>query len=156
MLANATDITILAPSNSALESANMDLMSLSGIDGAVQALLSYHVLNGTVSSENITTTPTFARTLLANETYSNVTGGQVVGVRMVEEDGDNMGGVVILSGLGETSMVTVAVRTLMTCHIAFEADKSKRTLLYRTVSYISSTRSSPSPDQSLSPPSPPA
>lgn len=88
-------------------------------DGTVMALLMYHVLNGTVYAEDISSTPTFAHTLLMNSTYSNVTGGQVVGVRMMnstsmdDSDNDNsdnmgMGSVSVLSGLGMRSNVTMA------------------------------------------------
>ncbi len=55
----------------------------------------------TVSS--ISTTPTFAHTLLNSSTYSNVTGGQVVELQAV---GSN---VIVTSGLKMQSKVVTAV-----------------------------------------------
>ncbi|KAK4502869.1 hypothetical protein PRZ48_006295 [Zasmidium cellare] len=106
-LANQTNITVFAPSNSALDSIlnSPDVQALQA-DGTVAALLTYHVLNGTVFAQNITSTPTFAHTLLSNETYSNVTGGQVVGVRLV--NGTDGGNVTVISGFGQRSNVVMA------------------------------------------------
>lgn len=69
---------------------------------AIAALLTYHVANGSIMSANISDTPTFVHTLLANETYTNVTDGQVIGART---EGDS---VVITSGLGGSANVTTA------------------------------------------------
>nr|OQO17983.1 hypothetical protein B0A51_12025 [Rachicladosporium sp. CCFEE 5018] len=101
-LANATNITIFAPSNIALQSANESgaLSTLSAVGGAVQALLQYHVLGSIIYASGISKTPAFAPTLLANETYTNVTGGQVVEARVVD------GGVSIISGLKNNVSVT--------------------------------------------------
>ncbi|KAK6435196.1 hypothetical protein LTR95_008616 [Oleoguttula sp. CCFEE 5521] len=101
-LTNATNITIFAPSNIALQSANSSgaLTALSSMGGAVQALLQYHVVVGTIYAENITETPAFAPTLLTNATYANVTGGQVVEARVVDD------GVSIISGLKNNVTVT--------------------------------------------------
>merc|ERR1712232_1185928 len=78
-LASWEDVTILAPSNDALETLmNSDAGSMLDNDEFVQSLLRYHVLNGTVYSSNITQTPIFAPTYLNSSMYSNVTGGQVV------------------------------------------------------------------------------
>ncbi|KAL6354940.1 hypothetical protein LRP88_12298 [Fusarium phalaenopsidis] len=82
----------------ALDSKNDTLSELNGINDALEALLNdttvakqvaadpgligailqYHVLNGTYYASNITDTPAFVKTLLTNETYTNVTSGQVV------------------------------------------------------------------------------
>ena len=108
-LANATNITILAPSNQAFTKLlnNASLADLTGSDaGAVQALLQYHVLNGTYPASTITDTPAFVPTLLQNTTYSNVTGGQ--GVEAVRQ-GDS---VIFYSGLLSNASVTQAVTTL--------------------------------------------
>lgn len=71
--------------------------------GLVQAVLQYHVLNGTYYSDNITDTPAFVPTLLDNSTYENITGGQVV------ECVNNDGNVSIYSALRHASYVTQAV-----------------------------------------------
>merc|ERR1712032_705910 len=99
-LASREDATILAPSNDALETLmNSDAASMLDNDQFVQALLNYHVINGTVYASNITQTPIFAPTYLNSSMYSNVTGGQVVEAR--REDG----GVQFVSGLKQISTV---------------------------------------------------
>jgi uncharacterized surface protein with fasciclin (FAS1) repeats len=69
----------------------------------VQAILTYHVLAGTVYASAITETPAFAHTLLNNTAYTNVTDGQVVEVQL---DSDK---VIITSGLKLESEVVQAV-----------------------------------------------
>merc|ERR1712014_292940 len=99
-LASREDVTILAPSNDALETLmNSDAASMLDNDQFVQALLRYHVINGTVYASNITQTPIFAPTYLNSSMYSNVTGGQVVEAR--REDGE----VQFVSGLKQVSTV---------------------------------------------------
>merc|ERR1711988_904414 len=99
-LASREDVTILAPSNDALETLmNSDAASMLDNDQFVQALLNYHVINGTVYASNITQTPIFAPTYLNSSMYSNVTGGQVVEAR--REDGE----VQFVSGLKQVSTV---------------------------------------------------
>lgn len=71
--------------------------------GLVQAVLQYHVLNGTFYADNITATPAFVPTLLDNSTYENVTGGQVV------ECVNNDGNVSVYSAMMHRSYVTQAV-----------------------------------------------
>lgn len=104
-LANATNVTIFAPSNAALTALNSSgvLAQAVAMDGVVQALLSYHVLAGVVYADNITTTPQFLPTTLNNATFSNVTGGQVVECRL---DGTTAE---IISGLKSVANVTQAV-----------------------------------------------
>lgn len=103
-LGQATNITILAPSNAALSAF---LNSSAGVAAGgnpdlVAALLTYHVLNGTYPASAFTNTSAFLPSLLTNETYTNVTGGQVVGGKVNGSD------VVIYSGLLQTSKVTQA------------------------------------------------
>merc|ERR1711881_826264 len=99
-LASWEDVTILAPSNDALETLmNSDAASMLDNDQFVQALLNYHVINGTVYASTITQTPIFAPTYLNSSMYSNVTGGQVVEAR--REDGE----VQFVSGLKQVSTV---------------------------------------------------
>ena len=103
-LASREDATILAPSNDALETLmNSDAASMLDNDQFVQALLNYHVINGTVYASNITQTPIFAPTYLNSSMYSNVTGGQVVEAR--REDGE----VQFVSGLKQVSTVAQPV-----------------------------------------------
>lgn len=103
-LANATNITVLAPSNAAFSTFLTPAVNISiqADAGLVSAVLSYHVLSGTIRSTDITATPAFAKTLLTNATYTNVTGGQVV---KAQSQG---GGVVFTSGLLKESRVTTA------------------------------------------------
>lgn len=79
-LNNANNITILAPSDEAFaELTNSDAgQALTSDPGLVAALLQYHILNGTIYASNISNTSTFVPTLLTNESYANVTGGQRV------------------------------------------------------------------------------
>ncbi|KAI8656982.1 hypothetical protein NCS56_01303800 [Fusarium sp. Ph1] len=80
-LSQLRNITILAPSNDALEALLNDTTvakQVAADPGLIGAILQYHVLNGTYYASNITDTPAFVKTLLTNETYTNVTSGQVV------------------------------------------------------------------------------
>lgn len=103
-LSNASNITILAPTNDAFSSFLTSAVneSIAADPGLVAAVLSYHVLNGAVPSTAFTETPVFPKTLLTNQTFTNVTGGQVVKAQARD------GGVVITSGLLAESHVTTA------------------------------------------------
>merc|ERR1712039_624775 len=99
-LASWEDVTILAPSNDALETLmNSDAGSMLDNDQFVQSLLRYHVLQSTVYASDITQTPVFAPTYLNSSMYSNVTGGQVVEARMQDDE------VQFVSGLKQVSTV---------------------------------------------------
>lgn len=104
-LANATNVTVLAPTNEAfnsfLETLDLSLEDVSS--DMVAAILNYHVLSGMVMSTNITENPTFVNTLLTNETYTNVTDGQVVSARVEDDE------VIITSGLKTDATVVEAV-----------------------------------------------
>ncbi|KAM0429743.1 hypothetical protein ACHAPT_006349 [Fusarium lateritium] len=87
-LSRLRNITILAPSNDAIE----ELLNDTAVAKQVQrdpsiigAILQYHVLNGTYYASNVTETPTFIKTLLTNSTYTNVTSGQVVEAVSVDD-----------------------------------------------------------------------
>lgn len=82
MLSNLQNITILAPSNDALDSVNSDNIGMLTNSAYLQALLSYHVLNGTYYNTTFGNESMFIPTALMNETYTNVTGGQVVEARL--------------------------------------------------------------------------
>ncbi|KAI1767950.1 FAS1 domain-containing protein [Hypoxylon sp. FL1150] len=77
-LNNMQNVTILAPSNDALNSLNSDNIGMLTNSAYLQALLSYHVLNGTYYNTTFTNESMFIPTALTNKTYANVTGGQVV------------------------------------------------------------------------------
>lgn len=99
----ASNITILAPSNSAFQKVSQaQLSALSSNPGLLTALLEYHVLNGTYLASAIPQNGTFVPTLLTNKTYTNVTGGQVV--EAVAQDNQ----VVFFSGNLSNSTVTTA------------------------------------------------
>lgn len=104
-LGNATNVTLFAPSNDALMAYNSSglLTQAAGVNGLVQAMLMYHVLDGMYYAENITTTPQFPHTMLDNTMYSNVTGGQVVECRLEGMTAE------IISGLKSVANVTQAV-----------------------------------------------
>lgn len=101
-LGSASNITILAPSNTAFETflASPQGMAAGNNSGAVAALLQYHVVSGTYYALDFTSSPLFLPTLLTNETYTNVTGGQrIEAIR----NGTNVS---IYSGLVQKSSVT--------------------------------------------------
>ncbi|KAI1157963.1 FAS1 domain-containing protein [Nemania serpens] len=79
-IGNAQNVTILAPNNDAVNAAinNTDYSSPYISPGDIQALLSYHVLNGTYYASDISNTSQFISTLLTNTSFTNVTGGQRV------------------------------------------------------------------------------
>lgn len=103
-LGGATNITILAPSNDAFAAfLNSDAGGVAATQpDVVAALLSYHVLNGTYPASAFTDVAAFIPTLLTNSSYTNVTGGQVVGGKTNGSD------VLITSGLLQSSKVITA------------------------------------------------
>jgi uncharacterized surface protein with fasciclin (FAS1) repeats len=105
-LAGASNITVLAPSNEALAKFLNTTAgtSAASMPGAVAALLSYHILNGTYPASSFTNTSMFIPTMLMNTSYANVTGGQRVEAMATNNS------VVFTSGLLSTSTVTTAVR----------------------------------------------
>lgn len=105
-LKNATDITILAPSNEAfVKFVKGPGSKIRFNDSAlIEAVLAYHVLQGAVAASDFATKPAFVPTLL-DAPFANVTDGQVV------EAVKNGTDAVIVSGLKAVSKVTKAVRT---------------------------------------------
>ncbi|KAE8450835.1 hypothetical protein EG329_005748 [Mollisiaceae sp. DMI_Dod_QoI] len=103
-LTSISPITILAPSNGAFIKflASPSGLAASKDTNMVTALLQYHVLNGFFSSSTFIATEQFLPTLLTNTTFTNVTGGQVVGGVL------NGKTVQLMSGLKEMSTVTTA------------------------------------------------
>ncbi|KAF5255326.1 hypothetical protein FOXYS1_14256 [Fusarium oxysporum] len=83
-------VTILAPSDDAIHSFfnNTTITKILTSNPAVfKDVLSYHVLNGTYFTNNLTEASMFIETMLQNSTFENVTGGQVVEAR---KDGDTV------------------------------------------------------------------
>ncbi|KAF1932930.1 Fasciclin-domain-containing protein [Didymella exigua CBS 183.55] len=102
-LSSAQNVTILAPSNAAFASiGNATVQALANNTGLLTALLQYHVLNGTYRSSAITNQSVFVPTLLTNNLFTNVTGGQVV---EAVTTGNN---VTFFSGLLANSTVSMA------------------------------------------------
>jgi hypothetical protein len=92
--------TVLAPSDDAFDAfagAGGNLTDLSSL----LALLEYHIIKGLHPSLNFNATPQFLPTLLTNENFTNVTGGQVVEV--VNKNGN----VSIYSAVKAESIITV-------------------------------------------------
>ncbi len=108
-LGSANNITILAPSNDAFTKllASPAGARIAQNDSAlIQAVLSYHVIQGSFPASSISDKPAFVSTLLNSPTYTNVTGGQRVEV--VKKDDK----VVVYSGGRANSTVTTAVRPM--------------------------------------------
>jgi uncharacterized surface protein with fasciclin (FAS1) repeats len=103
-LTGLTNITILAPHNSAFSTfLNTTAGKTASMDpSAVASLLTYHVLNGSYPASAFTSTPLFIPSLLTNASYANVTGGQVV------EAIASGSSVTFTSGLLSKSTVTTA------------------------------------------------
>ena len=103
-LANATDITILAPSNNAFATlfGGSDLVIPENQTKIVEAVLTYHILQQAVPSSDFSTTPAFVPTYL-DAPFANITDGQVV------EGIKNGSDVVVVSGLKQASKVIKAV-----------------------------------------------
>ncbi len=106
-LSFSQDITILAPSDDAF--GKIPYSSLRGPfetnnSDIVREVLKYHVLNGTYPAGSFNGSFKFLPTWANNNTFTNVTGGQRVGV--VRQAGDY---IVCVSGLGSRSGVTARV-----------------------------------------------
>ncbi|KAI4101996.1 MAG: hypothetical protein L6R37_004661 [Teloschistes peruensis] len=104
-LGSASNVTILAPSNEAFQMflSTPAAAALAANDtAAIQAVLSYHILNGTYPASAVMEMPAFIPTMLNNSAYANVTGGQVV---EAVKQGDK---VVFYSGLLSNATVTTA------------------------------------------------
>ena len=98
-LANANNITILAPSNAAFQKF-LKGPGKGASRSEVEALLTYHVLKGVYLSTDVTSTPAFIPSLLKSPKLS---GGEVVEAATMGKD------VMFTTGLLQMSMVTQAV-----------------------------------------------
>lgn len=80
-LGSQTNITILAPNNEAIQQLLSDTAvteQVAADPSIVAAILQYHVIAGAYSGADFSETPQFLETLLSNDTYEDVEGGQVV------------------------------------------------------------------------------
>lgn len=131
-LSNSTNITIFAPSNDAIEAllATPGYHDIAAVPGYIENVLMYHVVNASISSGNFSTSPLFVPTLQNNATYSNVTGGQRIGL-VLSGEGDDASAQV-LSGLGMSAEVPTAVRFPdQSLHISLLTCMTGRRGLYR-------------------------
>lgn len=104
---NLTNVTFFAPNNAAIKA-----LEATGILNNVNPAfvldgLQYHVALGEVYASNISSTPTFAHTILNNTLLTNVTGGQVV------ELAANGSTVTVTGGLKLQAKVVEAVSALL-------------------------------------------
>lgn len=104
-LANATNVTVLAPDNAAISALNTSMSSMSSSTNMtkyIEALLDYHVIPGKLFASNFSSTPIFPHTMLNMTMYSNVTDGQVVECVLSGTQAE------IISGMKMVSNVTQA------------------------------------------------
>lgn len=103
-LANANDITILAPSNAAIDTLLANATDiLKKYPQLVKSVLTYHALQARVPASSFEATPAFIPTFLTTPALTNVTGGQVV-------EGFVKGKTIeVVSGLGRVSKVVKGV-----------------------------------------------
>lgn len=108
--ASLNHISVLAPSNDAFDkiaNSNLGPAFAANDTDTIRSVIEYHILNGTLQSDTLTSAPSFLPSYLTNVTYSNVTGGSVV--QAVRQAGNV---IVLVSGLGSRS-------TLMTKDLSF-------------------------------------
>lgn len=140
---SSTDITILAPSNSAIELLEEQI---GDDEDLLEATLAYHVLDGNIDEEELIRDHPGAKiypTLLTDEEYVNVTGGQVVFAE-IWTSGTNDSNVTFYSGYNTASQVEHFVSAPVPSQHA-EQDISHaflRTSLSNMASSISSTHRS--------------
>ena len=77
-LGNATNITLLAPDNNAINAllADISTSALLSDEGYLRALLLYHTLNGTYRTGDFSDHDRFIPTYLTNQSYTSLVGGQ--------------------------------------------------------------------------------
>lgn len=106
LLSEASNFTFLAPTNDALESwVGGSTTALSGAE--IEAVLTYHLLEGSYTVLDFTDEPQFVETQLTNTSYANVTGGQ-----RVELLSSSSGSPVFVSGNQSISTIATQVSEL--------------------------------------------
>ena len=106
-LSTQQNITVFAPSDlafSKIESQVLGPAFTTNNTDLLRALIQYHVVPGTYPSSTFNGSFQFPPTLLNNQTYTNVTGGQVVA--LVQQAGNIS---VAVTGLGSRSTLTTTV-----------------------------------------------
>ena len=106
------EVTILAPNNAAFAKIPYSTLGPAfeaNQSNIVRSVLQYHILPGLHPVGSYNGTFSFNPTWLSNETYTNVTGGQVVGG--VQQAGDVN---IYTSGMGSRSTVVQAVCDIKT------------------------------------------
>ncbi|KFA75924.1 hypothetical protein S40288_05844 [Stachybotrys chartarum IBT 40288] len=105
-LATMTNITILAPSNSAITNFVSANPRIAGDTTAIAQLLTYHVVSGVLPSSSITETPAFASTMLGGAADPAMPQMATAGLRVefVMANGTAM----VRSGFKQSSRVTQA------------------------------------------------
>ena len=109
-LSSQQGVTIFAPSDLAFSKIDSSVLGpafSSNYTDFITQLLFYHVASGVHPASSLTGSFQFLPTLLNNQTYTNVTGGQVIAV--VEQAGNTS---VAVTGLGSRSTLTTTVGAL--------------------------------------------
>lgn len=105
------DVTILAPSNDAFNKipySSLGSAFMNNDSSTIRAILQYHVLPGIHPTGSFNGSFSFLPTWLLNQTFTNVTGGQVVAG--VQQAGNVN---VFVTGQGSRSTVTTSVRSCL-------------------------------------------
>lgn len=113
-LSSQQNITIFAPSNDAFVKLPYQVLGpafATNNSDAIRELLEYHVAPDLYPSDSFNGTFKFLPTLLNNQTYENVTGGQMIAG--VQQAGKVW---VVVSGLGSRSTLTSLVGFSRTLH----------------------------------------
>ncbi|KAI1629219.1 hypothetical protein EDD37DRAFT_644980 [Exophiala viscosa] len=127
-LLNNGTFSVLVPNDQAIStftSANQDVT-----EDELLALLQYHCVNGTHPSATFGLQPLFAPTLLTNTSYTNVTGGQVVEITMLNNTPTILSGVKAASQIVEPDILYIGgliqiVDSVLTIPISFPATITK-------------------------------
>ena len=110
-LSSQQNITIFAPSNDAFAKLPYQVLGpafTSNDTDVLNALFQYHVAQGVQPSDSINSTFQFLPTLLNNQTYTNISSGQVIAT--VRQAGDTF---VAVTGLGSRSTLTTLVGSVI-------------------------------------------
>ena len=102
-LSYSRDVTLLLPNDGAFEKipySTLGTAFMNNESDIVRSVLEYHVLSGRHPASSFNSSFQFGTTWLSNNSYTNVTGGQKVGV--VEQAGDVT---VVTSGVGSRSTI---------------------------------------------------
>lgn len=85
-LAGLSNVTLFAPNNAAISALQQSGALGNASNALIEAILTYHVVDGEVPAGDISETPVFAATELSGAPYTTVSGGQVVEAAVVDGD----------------------------------------------------------------------